>query len=392
MASLKSYIFAYMNRKGITRNYTWLLHIAIWVVLFGMPFFSPRPGHPLHGGVNYARFIPTLVSFLIIFYINYFLLIKKYLFDRKFGLFILWNILLIAAACALVHLTFKFVYPASAEMPPPPAERLFPGGGPGHGGDRGPGGPGDHGPGFRGRPPRETLGSINFIVRNSLIYIGIIFAAVAMRMTGRWYKDENKRQEMEKAAAEAEIATLKSQINPHFLFNTLNNIYSLIQIDQDKAQEAVHDLSGMLRYVLYDSEKPSVPLSSESAFLRDYVKLMSMRCPSNVKLEVSLPGNESGTKVAPLLFIPLVENAFKHGISPEEASSIKVDLREDGDYVVCLVENTCFPKDEADRSGSGIGLKNLARRLDMLYPGKYSFEYGKVENLYRSLLRINTNA
>ena len=80
--------------------------------------------------------------------------------------------------------------------------------------------------------------------------------AVAVRMTERWYKDENKRREMEKAAAETELAALKSQVNPHFLFNTLNNIYSLIQIDQDKAQEAVHDLSGMLRYVLYDSEKP----------------------------------------------------------------------------------------------------------------------------------------
>ena len=195
---------------------------------------------------------------------------------------------------------------------------------------------------------------------------------------------------MEKAATEAELVALKSQVNPHFLFNTLNNIYSLIQIDQDKAQEAVHDLSGMLRYVLYDSEKPSVPLSKETGFLKDYIKLMSMRCSSNVTLDVSLPETDSDKQVAPLLFIPLVENAFKHGISTSEPSSIKITLKEEGEYVSFLVENTSFPKNDSDRSGSGIGVKNLQRRLDMLYPGQHSFEYGETQGFYRSFLRIKT--
>ena len=202
--------------------------------------------------------------------------------------------------------------------------------------------------------------------------------------------DEKKRDEMEKAATEAELVALKSQVNPHFLFNTLNNIYSLIQIDQDKAQEAVHDLSGMLRYVLYDSEKPSVPLSKETGFLKDYIKLMSMRCSSNVTLDVSLPETDSDKHVAPLLFIPLVENAFKHGISTSEPSSIKIELKEEGEYVSFLVENTSFPKNDSDRSGSGIGVKNLQRRLDMLYPGQHSFEYGETQGFYRSFLKIKT--
>ena len=223
-----------------------------------------------------------------------------------------------------------------------------------------------------------------------MIYFAIICVAIAVKMTERWYEEENRRKELEKASAEAELAALKSQVNPHFLFNTLNNIYSLIQIDQDKAQEAVHDLSGMLRYVLYDSEKPTVSLSSETLFLKDYIKLMSMRCSPDVKLDISLPEGASERQIAPMLFIPLVENAFKHGISPSEPSSIRVDLHEDGNSIVCLVENTSFPKDNSDRSGSGIGIKNLCRRLDMLYPGKYSFEYGKVQNIYRSLLKIES--
>ena len=183
---------------------------------------------------------------------------------------------------------------------------------------------------------------------------------------------------------------LRSQIDPHFLFNTLNNIYSLIQIDPAQAQEAVHDLSGMLRYVLYESQKDTVPLAKECEFLNEYVKLMGARLTSGVKLEVSLPSSLSNRQIAPLLFIPLVENAFKHGISDTDESFIRIELKEDGEYVTCLVENSCFPKDDTDRSGSGIGITNLKRRLDLLYPGAYSFEYGRVQSVYRSLLRIRT--
>ena len=399
-----------MGKDKGTRNYTWLLHIAIWVVLFGMPFFSPRPGHPLHGGVDYSRFAVPLVSFFIVFYVNYFFLIKKYLYEKRLTGFILWNILLVALAGLAVHLFFKNGFLPVQDSFRPGFEDGGPGGPGGPAGgtgtpDFGPGGPGgptggtgspDFGPRRPGPRsigrlgPRPWLDSMGFISRNVIIYLGVIGLAVAVRMTERWYRDEKKRDEMEKAATEAELVALKSQVNPHFLFNTLNNIYSLIQIDQDKAQEAVHDLSGMLRYVLYDSEKPSVPLSKETGFLKDYIKLMSMRCSSNVILDVSLPETDSDKHVAPLLFIPLVENAFKHGISTSEPSSIKIELKEEGEYVSFLVENTSFPKNDSDRSGSGIGVKNLQRRLDMLYPGQHSFEYGETQGFYRSFLKIKT--
>ena len=344
------------------------------------------------------------------FYVNYFFLIKKYLYEKRLTGFILWNILLVALAGLAVHLFFKNGFLPVQDSFRPGFEDGGPGGPGGPAGgtgtpDFGPGGPGgptggtgspDFGPRRPGPRsigrlgPRPWLDSMGFISRNVIIYLGVIGLAVAVRMTERWYRDEKKRDEMEKAATEAELVALKSQVNPHFLFNTLNNIYSLIQIDQDKAQEAVHDLSGMLRYVLYDSEKPSVPLSKETGFLKDYIKLMSMRCSSNVTLDVSLPETDSDKQVAPLLFIPLVENAFKHGISTSEPSSIKIELKEEGEYVSFLVENTSFPKNDSDRSGSGIGVKNLQRRLDMLYPGQHSFEYGETQGFYRSFLRIKT--
>ena len=144
-------------RNG-SRSYVWLLHIAIWAVLFGMPFFSPRLGHPLHGGVNYSRFVPVLLSFFIVFYVNYFLLIKKYLYSRKFGQFILWNLLLIALVSFLVHLVFKYAFPVAADIRP-------------------------H------RRPVPFIRHLSLIVRNSVSYLGIVCVAVAIRMTGRWYKD-----------------------------------------------------------------------------------------------------------------------------------------------------------------------------------------------------------
>ena len=326
---------------NMRKNSGWFIHLAIWAVILAMPFFSPQPGRPLHGGVDYSRFLPVVISFVVVFYTNYLFLIKHFLSNKRFWAFLFWNALLIAKVSVAVHLFFRY-FSSPGTMP----------------------------------PPHSTLDTISFAVRNTVIYIAIVGIAVAVKMTTEWYNNEAQRKEIEKSQAEAELANLKSQVNPHFLFNTLNNIYSLIQIAPSQAQEAVHDLSGMLRYVLYESQKDTVPLSKECEFLREYVKLMSARLTSGVKLEVSLPETTSDRQIAPLLFIPLIENAFKHGIS------------DTAEYVCCLVENSCHPKDDTDRSGSGIGITNLKRRLDLLYPGAYSFEYGRVQSVYRSLLRI----
>lgn len=340
----------------MSRNSGWLIHVAIWAVILALPFFSPQPGRALHGGVDYSRLLPVIISFVIVFYTNYLFLIKHFLSNKRFGGFIFWNVLLIAKASVAVHLFFRYAVPHDVAP-----------------------------------PPHSTLDTISFSVRNTVIYMAIVGIAVAVKMTAEWYKNEAQRKEIEKNQAEAELANLKNQVNPHFLFNTLNNIYSLIQIDPVKAQEAVHDLSGMLRYVLYESQKDSVPLTKECKFLKEYIKLMSARLSSGVRLEVDLQDTASDRQIAPLLFIPLVENAFKHGISDTEDSFIRIELNEKDEYVICLVENSYFPKDDTDRSGSGIGIINLKRRLDLLYPGAYSFEYGRVQSVYRSLLRIKTN-
>lgn len=194
---------------------------------------------------------------------------------------------------------------------------------------------------------------------------------------------------MERSRSEAELQNLKSQLNPHFLFNTLNNIYSLIQIDADRAQQAVHDLSRLLRYVLYDSSRPTVPLKAEIEFLRDYIELMRIRQPRHVRVFVSLPDTPSQTPrgSAPVHFAGR-ERLQTRG---EQRKTLLCDDRHPRDrgQLICRIKNSYFPKSgDSDRSGSGIGLTNLAKRLEMIYPGHYTFEYGQAGDAYQALLCI----
>ena len=335
----------------------WLVHVTVWAVIFGMPLFVTGPNRPLMTGSQYIRFLLVPLSFMVVFYTNYFLLIDRYLTTRRFGRFTGYNLLLIGAVMLLVHLLFRHVLPP--DMHRPPMERPW-------------------------------QDSVRFFAGNLTLYVLVVGVGVAIRMTSGWYRAEAARKELEHSRTQAELQNLKSQLNPHFLFNTLNNIYSLILLDTERAQQAVHDLSRMLRYVLYDSCRPTVPLSAEIGFLRDYIELMRIRQPRHVRVFVSLPDEPSQTPVAPLLFISLVENAFKHGVSNDKPSHIVIDLHEIDSQLICRIENSCFPKTaESDRSGSGIGLQNLSRRLEMIYPGRYTFEYGSADDVFRALLCIN---
>lgn len=303
------------------------------------------------------HFLLVPVSFMAVFYANFFFMIRRYLFARRIGSFLGRNILLIAVFMTLVHLISRFVLPLDAIHPP-------------------------------ATPPWQDIA--RFFIGNAILYMLVVGVSVAIRMTDSWYRAEAARKELEHIHIQAELQNLKSQLNPHFLFNTLNNIYSLISIDTDRAQRTVLDLSRLLRYVLYDSSRPTVPLHAEIGFLRDYIELMRIRLPRHVQTDVSLPEAPAPEPVAPLLFISLVENAFKHGVSNDKPSYINIDIREIGGRLICRTENSFFPKNAAsDRSGSGIGLTNLSKRLEMLYPGRYVFEYGRKGNAYNTLLSID---
>lgn len=216
---------------------------------------------------------------------------------------------------------------------------------------------------------------MDFFVRDILSLIFTIGLSAAIRMSARWGQAEAARREAEKSRTEAELKNLRNQLNPHFLLNTLNNIYALIAFDSDKAQQAVQELSKLLRYVLYDNQQNYVPLCKEVDFIRNYIELMRIRLSGNVEVITQFDIQpDSRTEIAPLIFISLIENAFKHGISPTELSFIHIRISENKEEIRCEIRNSYHPKTNTDKSGSGIGLEQVRKRLELSYPGRYQWD------------------
>ena len=225
-------------------------------------------------------------------------------------------------------------------------------------------------------PDYARAGFSSFIIISVLLCMMAIGIALSIRYLMR--QQERKQKEVE-----AELAWLKNQITPHFLFNTLNNISSLAQIDGDETQEAIMQLSDLLRYAMYETNKPRVRLDGEVDFMRNYIELMKLRCNEMTTVSALFHVEEPQSEVAPLLFISLIENAFKHGINSNEPATINIRLEQQGQTLLFDCDNTNNPKPTKDRSGSGIGLDNTRRRLDLLYPGRYTWEQALTpENIY----------
>lgn len=216
-------------------------------------------------------------------------------------------------------------------------------------------------------PKDVQAGFSSFMMISFLLCLMAIGIALSIRYLMR--QSERKQKEVE-----AELAWLKNQINPHFLFNTLNNISSLTQIDADEAQDAVMKLSDLLRYALYESNKNKVPISGEVEFMRNYIELMKLRCNDMTSVNYQLEVINYQLEVAPLLFISLIENAFKHGANSNAPAIINIRLTEEDQRLTFVCDNTNNPKPTKDRSGSGIGIENTRRRLDLLYGGRYEWQ------------------
>jgi len=223
---------------------------------------------------------------------------------------------------------------------------------------------------------------------SSLLIISLLLCmmAIGIALSIRYMMRRSERKQKE---VEAELAWLKNQINPHFLFNTLNNISSLAQIDGDQTQEAIMQLSDLLRYAMYETNKPKVRLDGEVEFMRNYIELMKLRCNEMTTVNAQFAISEPQSEVAPLLFISLIENAFKHGINSNVPATIDIRLEQQDNMLVFNCDNTNNPKPTKDRSGSGIGLENTRRRLDLLYPGRYTWEQAITpENIYHVKISI----
>ena len=339
-----------MNRK----NNRLILNIAQVLIWAGAMLLPAAATWLISGDSNRfaMNFWPTFYMLLpisLVYLVNYFVLVPKLLFRKQVVWFIVLNILLVAL------LNAPNFYPRG-EIPEPIREHL---------------------------QRRDILAfRIPTIITAGFFQLVFIFLAIGVRSIIRSNDIQYQLQEEKRKASEAELTWLKHQLNPHFLFNTLNNISSLTQIDPDKAQESIGELSDTLRYALYDTDTDKVPLAGEVAFMNNYIHLMQLRCNelTEVTTDWDLPAGD--VKIAPLLFISPIENAFKHGVNARMKSFVHVVLRPDGRDLEFRCENSLFEKTGEDHIGSGIGVENLKRRLELIYPDAYSYEHDEKDGAY----------
>ena len=345
-----------MTQTRYKNLFQFLIHFIVWGFVFCLPFMIFWKDSDYNIWDKMLPHVLVILSMMLIFYLNYFLLIEKKLFQRKTGQFLLYNLLLVVITGASLHYLQTIIAPAMPNMKD-----------------------------VQDKPNLDTF----FLIRDIITLVVVAVLSVAIRMTGKWYITEAERQEEEKERTEAELKNLRQQLNPHFLFNTLNNIYALIAISPEKAQESMLELSKLLRYVLYENNGNFVQVERELNFIHNYVELMRIRLNPDVDVKIDINVAETSKTVAPLLFITLIENAFKHGISSSQPSFIRIKISVvQGKEVTCTVENSYFPKSETDKSGSGIGHKNLVKRLNLLYPQKHDLRIEARDDSYFTQLKI----
>ncbi len=244
-------------------------------------------------------------------------------------------------------------------------------------------------------PHANNHGYMIVWVRDLGMVVLTMALAVAMKLSERIHQLDARRREMEDTHRSEELKQLKSQLNPHFLFNALNTIYALTEIDSTKARAAVHTLSRMLRYALYEADKPTVALGREVEFIADYVKLMKMRLAGSVPVttRIECPESMADMPIAPMLFISPVENAFKHGVTGSPDDEIMISLIVTGNGTVeCTVINYLKESDTTTHCNgrqSGVGIVNLRRRLELIYGTKATLTTKAADNKFVTSLKIS---
>lgn len=313
------------------------LHIIGCIVFLSLPLvFSPE-SLSLRSYLTNPPTQRDIIAYTLVlaaFYVNFYLLIPRLYFRRRYPIYILTNLLL--------FLLIAFVpYLHRHQLPPPPYPLITP------------------------RPrPFHTPPIFWDISQHLFLFLVVLFLALLIKI-----RDRLKKTEAEKL--HAELAYLKTQINPHFLFNTLNSIYSMALERSDRTADAIVRLSSMMRYVLLDTGREKVPLEQELNYLSDYIQLQQTRFEGSSHIHFSVKGAPEGHTIAPLLLIPFIENSFKHGINPEEPSDIYITIiiRDDRLSLQTTNKKLFLPQQIPH---SGLGIHNTRRRLQLLYPGKFT--------------------
>jgi two-component system, LytTR family, sensor kinase len=372
-----------------------LLHAAGWFLLFLLPllFYPVR----INDNNFYWRELIDKSWLVGIFYLNYYVLIPRFFVKKKYGYYGLIALLLFLLYLAQ-NITVREYYfdrrrPMFQYLIVPPVnetgrlhnsifqtDSFFVS----HG--RSP-----HHPPFRIQEPK-ILGVPRGIVFMSLNNAFSSFALLLLmggfiRLAFSFIRNQNEKKALENANLNAEVNFLRSQINPHFLFNTLNSIYSQAHNKSESTEYSILKLSELLRYVLYDSGDSKVELAKDIQYINNYIDLQRMRLSSKITINYSVNGPLQGLMIAPLLLMTFIENAFKHGISYAHSSVINIQIRVFEETLTLLVSNPVVETNSF--APGGLGLKNVTRRLDLLYPGKFQLDVQHNDSLHIVNLKLN---
>jgi len=217
---------------------------------------------------------------------------------------------------------------------------------------------------------KETYDTLARIVSKSFTNTFIIGVALFVKLVENWLRSQKYQKEMERERLESELKMLKFQINPHFLFNTLNNLHTLVYKKSDNAPEVVMKLSSLMRYMLYETEGNYVSLAKELEYLQNFVELQKLRLASNQLVTMAIKGESDSYVIAPLLLVPFIENAFKHGTRASKASEISINITISNGVLTFNCVNDYQPNTQSQAS-SGIGLSNVKKRLELMYHDRY---------------------
>lgn len=367
--------------KRTVKKGAWIritLHSLAWVILLVLPVYFVNRWE-VRPDFIWLYYINMLISGTI-FYLNYFWLVPRYFLKGRKILYALLMILLILAFYCISDTSNRLVFKYKSERhTAEPSKstsesREFDNDTPEVLGEK-----------RYKHPPFRQMHFFNYILNA----IFLTFFSMGIRVLERHNLIEKRQKELEKEKLDAELNMLKNQVSPHFFFNTLNNIYALIEMNPAHAREAMLKLSRLMRYLLYESQQETISLDREVEFLSNFIDLMRLRISDKVKLDALLPGGDQSIFLPPLLFVPFVENAFKHGISNREDCFIRIDMKVEADGITFACANSLpLREDQLDLQYSGIGLDNVKKRLTLLFGNRQLLTISKTDNHFAVNLHI----
>lgn len=359
-----------------------IVYLCLWVIVLTLYLVSQFRARtelnlPLVDLNLMVKMVASLGPFIVLFLINNYLLIPKYLLTNKFGLYILSTFVTLS-----LFMAFQWSFSANFKFNGNP-ERLEIDRRLNENFDRN--NPHDHSP--HTIPPRPYFPfQFFFDLTHALLIIG---GNVAIALVFQRYDDRLEKEKLLKSNAENQLTYLKAQISPHFYMNMLNNIHGMIEIDSEKAQSMVLDMSRLMRYMLYESSKPLIFLEKEISFLVNYIELMKLRYDKEmVKITYRFPEEivTNGIMVPPLLFLAFIENAFKHGVSYQKESFISISMALSGQRLRFSCMNTKISA--ARNPASGVGLTNIKQRLGLLFGNSAQLHIDDMTETFTVLLSI----